>query len=149
MEKFELSPNNYKLWDRVRKELSLLILLIAILLFFVGLNVIYFTAVIVMYTLLLTLKRNRILTCIQFNDENQTLDLEYFYLITIKSKESVPYHKLSCKLSMKRFGFGAATQTLELFKGKILCCEIQKEGKWKWSEEQIDNIHKRISDLNK
>ena len=147
MEKFILSQDKYKLWDRLRKELSLLVLLIAILLFFVGFKVVYFTAVIVMYSLLLLLKRNRIITAIVFDDQNQEFRIEYYYFIFIKSVEVIPYSKLNFKISMKRFGFGAATNTLELFKNRILSGEIRKDGKWNWPEDQMNSIVQKLSKL--
>lgn len=149
MEKFELYPCDYPLGKRIRKELSLLGLLVLILLFFVGLNVVYFTAVFFMYILLLLLKRNRIIIKLIFDNENNELILSYFYLIFFKGKERIPYSKLIGKLSMKRFGFGAATETLEIFKGKILSGEIRKDGKWKWSEEQIKLISQKLSEIEK
>ena len=149
MEKFELNPSDYLLWKRLRRELSLLVLLIAILLFFVGLNVVYFTATFFMYALLLLLKRNRIITQIQLDDKKEELTICYYYLIFLKGKESIPYQKLGFKMSMKRFGFGAATHTLELFKGKVLSGEIRKEGKWKWSEDTINQIFKQLTVISK
>jgi hypothetical protein len=148
MEIFELPVESYKLWNRIRRELSLLFLLIGILLFFVGFNVVYFTSVIFMYSLLLLLKRNRIIIAVRFNDEEKHISLEYYYFIFIKSTEVIPYSKVNFKLSMKRFGFGAATQTLEIFKGKILSAELRKEGKWNWSEENMNTIFKKLSNLN-
>lgn len=149
MENFELSPSNYPLEKRIRKELSLLGLLVIILLFFVGLNLVYFTAVFFMYILLLLLKRNRIIIKLIFDNENKELILSYYYLIFFKGKERIPYSKLIGKLSMKRFGFGAATETLEIFKGKILSGEIRKDGKWKWPEKQIKQISQKLSEIDK
>ncbi|MCT4602409.1 MAG: hypothetical protein N4A59_05865 [Marinifilum sp.] len=149
MEKFELPKESYTLWDRTRKELSLLILLIIILLFFVGFKVVYFTAVILMYSLLLLLKRNRIITSIEFNDEKNELCIKYYFFIFLKGKETISYSKLNSKLSMKRFGFGSATQTLEIFKGKILSAELRKDGKWKWPEEKMNAIFTKLSAISK
>ncbi|NOU60294.1 hypothetical protein [Marinifilum caeruleilacunae] len=149
MEVFELPKESYTLWDRVRKELALLLLLIAILLFFVGLQVVYFTAVIVMYSLLLMLKRNRIVTSLSFNDQEQEIRIAYYYFIFLKGSEKIPYAKLNSKLSMKRFGFGAATQTIEIFKGRILSAEIRKDGKWSWPEAEMDQISERLSNINR
>jgi Ca2+/Na+ antiporter len=147
MERFKLNPSEYTLLLRIRRELALLLLLLAILLFFVGLNVVYFTATILMYILLLLLKRNRIITSLQFNDEAQTLEFEYYYLIFFHGKEDIPYSKLNFKMSLKRFGFGAATQTLEIFKGKVLNGEIRKEGKWKWDENHINSIYEKLTSI--
>lgn len=149
MEKFELSPSDYPIGKRVRKELSLLGLLVLILFFFVGLNVVYFTSVFFMYILLLLLKRNRIIIKLKFDNKNKKLILSYYYLIFLKGKEHIPYSKLISKLSMKRFGFGAATETLEIFKGKILSGEIRKDGKWKWPKEQIRLISEKLSEIDK
>ena len=145
METFELSKESYTLWDRIRKELSLLILLVAILLFVVGFKIVYFTAIIVMYSLLLLLKRNRIVTSMSFDDQKQELYVGYYYFIFAKGKEIIPYSKLNFKVSMKRFGFGAATQTLEIFKGKILSAELRKDGKWSWPEEKTNTICNKLS----
>lgn len=149
MEKFELPKDKYNLWDRIRKELALLLLLIAILLFFVGFKMVYFTAIVLMYSLLLLLKRNRIITAILFDDQNQELRLEYYFFIFLKSQERIPYSKLNFKLSMKRFGFGAATNTLEIFKNRILSGEIRKDGKWNWSEDAMNSIYQKLSSLKK
>lgn len=149
METFELSKESYTLWDRIRKELSLLVLLVVILLFFVGFKFVYFTAIIVMYSLLLLLKRNRIVTSVSFDDQNKELHIQYYYFIFARGKERIPYSKLNYKLSMKRFGFGAATQTLEIFKGKILSAELRKDGKWSWPEEKTNTICNKLSSIHK
>ncbi|PKQ60433.1 hypothetical protein BZG02_19415 [Labilibaculum filiforme] len=145
MEKFELNPTEYPLGKRIKKELSLLALLIIILLFFVGINVVYLTTVLFMYTLLLLLKRNRIIYKIEFNDSTKELKLFYYYLIFFRGSENINYHKTVYKMSLKRYGFGSAIETLELFKGKILVGEIRKEGKWKWTEDNINNLDKKLT----
>ncbi|WP_421920050.1 hypothetical protein [Marinifilum sp.] len=147
MEIFEMAKGSFSVWDRIRKELSLLVLLLAIIFFFVGLNKVYFASVILMYAFLLMLKRNRIITKLSFNDTKEELCIEYYYFIFIKSKEEIPYSKLSFKLGLKRFGFGSARQTLELFKGKILTAELQKDGKWKWSEEKTNAIFDKLTSI--
>jgi len=147
MENFELPQSEYPIGKRIWKELSFLLFLLAIFFFFVGLNVVYFTATIIMYVLLLSLKRNRIITQVIFESEKQEIHLHYFYLIFFKRHEIIPYHKLIYKMSLKRFGFGAATPTMELFKGKILTGEIRKEGKWKWDEEIVEKINQKLKSI--
>ncbi|RUT77894.1 hypothetical protein [Ancylomarina longa] len=147
MEKFELPLSEYTIGKRLWQELSFLLLLLAIFLFFVGLNVVYFTATIIMYVLLLSLKRNRIIVQVDFNSEEREVYLHYFYLIFFKRREIIPYQNLNYKMSLKRFGFGAATPTLELFKEKILVGEIRKEGKWKWQEETIEQINQKLKTI--
>ncbi len=144
MEKFQLDPAEYPLGKRITKELSLLGLLLLILLFFGELKVVYLTAIFLMYFLLLLLKRNRIIFEITFDDDAQEMQLKYYYLIAIKGIEKIPYSKINFNLSLKRFGFGSAIETLEIFKGKILAGEIRKEGKWKWSEENIKQLHEKL-----
>lgn len=145
MEKFELNPSEYPLGKRIQKELSLLALLITILLFFVGINIVYLTAVLFMYVLLLLLKRNRIIYQIEFDDKVAEMNISYYYLIFFRGNEKIKYDKVIFKMGLKRFGFGSAIETLELFKGKILAGEIRKEGKWKWTEECINMLNKKLS----
>lgn len=147
MEKFELNPSEYPLGKRIKKELSLLALLLVILLFFVGINVVYLTTVLCMYILLLLLKRNRIIYKIEFDDNTAEMSMSYYYLIFFRGKEITKYDKLIFKLGLKRFGFGSAVETLEVFKGKILTGEIRKEGKWKWTKENIKQLNKKLTDI--
>jgi hypothetical protein len=147
MEKFELHPSEYPWQKRIRKELSLLALLLGVLLFFVGIHIVYLTSIILMYVLLLLLKRNRIVTQIAFDDEVKKVSISYFYLIFFRGKETINYNKLSFKVGLKRFGFGSAIETMELFKGKILAGEIRKEGKWKWSEEITEQLKQKLSSI--
>lgn len=147
MEKFELTPSEYRLGKRLQKELSLLLLLVVIIFFFVGINVVYLTAVLMMYLLLLLLKRNRIIYQIEFDDKASQISISYFYLILFRGTETVPYEKIRFKIGLKRYGFGSAVETLELFKGKILLGEIRKEGKWKWAEETIIQIKQKLLNI--
>jgi hypothetical protein len=147
MEKFELNPTEYPLGKRIKKELSLLALLIVILLFFVGVNVVYLSTVLIMYVLLLLLKRNRIIYKIEFDDNTAEMSMSYYYLIFFRGKEKTKYEKVIFKLGLKRFGFGSAVETLELFRGKILTGEIRKEGKWKWTEESISQLNKKLTTI--
>lgn len=144
MEKFELNLSEYRIGKRLQKELSLLLFLVVIIFFFVGINVVYLTAVLIMYVLLLLLKRNRILYQIEFDDEASKIRISYFYLILFRGVETVSYEKIRFKSGFKRYGFGSAVETLELFKGKILLGEIRKEGKWKWAGETVTQIKKRL-----
>lgn len=148
MEEFELHPSEYPLQKRILRELSLLAILLGVLLFFVGIHVVYLTTVVLMYVLLLLLKRNRIVTKITFSDTTEKVTISYFYLIFFRGKETINYNKLSFKLGLKRFGFGSAVETMELFKGKILAGEIQKEGKWKWTEEMITQLKQKLNSIN-
>lgn len=100
-----------------------------------------------MYSLLLLLKRNRIVTALTFDDQKQQIKIDYYYFVFLKGSETIPYQKLNTKLSMKRFGFGAATQTIEIFKGRILSAEIRKDGKWSWPVAQMDQISEKFSQL--
>ena len=147
MEKFQLDPAEYPLGKRIIKELSLLGLLLLILLFFGELKVVYLSAIFLMYILLLLLKRNRIIYEIKFDDDAKEIHLYYFYLIACKGLEKIPYSKIGFNMGLKRFGFGSAIETLELFKGKILAGEIRKEGKWKWSEENTKQLHEKLSQV--
>ncbi|WP_372752141.1 hypothetical protein [Labilibaculum sp.] len=147
MEKFELNPSEYPLQKRIQKEVSLLAILLGILLFFVGIHVVYLTSTLLMYVLLLLLKRNRIVTKITFSDTSEKVTIFYFYLIFFRGKETINYNKLSFKLGLKRFGFGSAIETMELFKGKILAGELRKKGKWKWSEECISQLEQKLNSI--
>ncbi|MDM8160611.1 hypothetical protein QUH73_12365 [Labilibaculum sp. K2S] len=147
MEKFELNPLEYPLGKRIKKELSLLALLLVIILFFVGINVVYLTTVLCMYVLLLFLKSNRIIYKIEFDDHTAEISLYYYYLIFFRGKEKIQYDKIVFKMGLKRFGFGSAVETLEFFKGKFLAGEIRKEGKWKWTEESINHLNKKLTDI--
>lgn len=144
MEKFQLDPAEYPLGKRIIKELSLLGLLLLILLFFGELKVVYLTAIFLMYILLLLLKRNRIIYEVKFDDDAKEIHLYYFYLIAFKGIEKIPYSKIGFNMGLKRFGFGSAIETLELFKGKILAGEIRKEGKWKWSKKCVNLLNKKL-----
>ncbi|WP_461633230.1 hypothetical protein [Labilibaculum euxinus] len=148
MEKFELDPIEYPLGKRIKKELSLLALLLVIILFFVGINVVYLTTVLFMYILLLLLKRNRIIYKIEFDDNESEMSLSYYYLIFLRGKQKIRYDKIVFKMGLKRYGFGSSIETLELFKAKILVGEIRKEGKWKWTEESINQIKKKLISIN-
>ncbi|MBN2597602.1 hypothetical protein [Labilibaculum sp.] len=148
MEKFELDPIEYPLGKRIKKELSLLALLLVIILFFVGINVVYLTTVLCMYVLLLLLKRNRIIYKIEFDDNESEMSLSYYYLIFLRGKQKIRYDKIVFKMGLKRFGFGSAVETIELFKGKFLAGEIRKEGKWKWTEESINQLKKKLISIN-
>ncbi len=147
MEKFELKPAEYPLGKRIKKELSLLGLLLVILLFFEGINVVHLTTVLCMYVLLLLLKSNRIVYKIEFDDHTAEMSLFYYYLIFFQGKEKIKYDKIVHKMGLKRFGFGSAVETLELFKGKRLAGEIRTEGKWKWTEECINQLNKKLTDI--
>lgn len=147
MEKFGQALSEYKLGKRITSELSLLALLIAILFFFVGLNVVYMTATLLMYTLMLLLKRNRIVYQVEFSDTDSEMQILYYYIIFFKGKEKIPYSKLDYKLGLKRFGFGSAIETLEIMNGKFLTAEIRKEGKWKWDEKQMSLLVEKLQKL--
>ena len=145
MEQFDLPEKEFNIWLRIRKELALLVFLFVILLFFVGLHVVYFTAIVFMYALLLLLKRNRIITSLVFDDQKQALIIHFYYFIFLQGIAKIPYSKLKYKNGFKRFGFGAATQTIELLEGNVLVGEIRKDGKWKWPESKMNRILEILS----
>lgn len=146
MKIYQQDQNNYSIGKRIKSELSLLCLLLLLIFFFVGFNFVYFSATFLMYTLLLLLKRNRIITSVHIS-ENKII-LHYYYLLFFKGKKEIPISKLKTKISMKRYGFGSSTKTLEFFKKKILVGEIRTNGKWKWKEDKMDELYQRLLELN-
>jgi len=145
------TPNNadFSLWKRIKSELSLLLIIQIILFFFVGIHLVYELTIVLIFVLLLSLKRNRIIYQVEFNDDKQKFTIFYFTLVAFKSQESIDFVKLNSKLGMKRYGLGSAITTLEFFNKKQLIGEIRVGDKWQWNEEQLKTINTLVTDLKK
>ena len=139
------TPHNadFSLWKRVKSELSLLLILQVIILIFMGINLVYELTLIVIFILLLSIKRNRILYQVEFDDEKLEFSIFYYSLVAIKGKETIKYDRLNSKLGLKRYGLGSAINTLEFFNKKQLIGEIRVGDKWQWTNEQLKMIHEK------
>lgn len=142
----QITPDSehYSLWRRIRKELALLAYLQIILLIFYGINITLNTSLLLMYILMLSMKRNRIIYNLTFDDENQTITINYFHLILWKQERTIPYSSLNSRVSMKRFGLGSYIKTLELLRRKELIGEIRLAGKWRWNEESFERVTDKL-----
>lgn len=149
MVSFELNAKFYCFWERIKKEVLVLLLLLAVVFILVGFQLSFFTAVIFAYSLLLMLKRNRIVTAVRFNDEEKQVYLEYYYFIFFRGKVDIPYRQLSAKFGTRRLGLGTTANSLEIFKSKILAVEIKQRGKWSWTENQINMIYEKLTSIQK
>lgn len=147
MEQFALAPEEYTVGKRFRRQLSLFLYLQIILLLFFGMNLKLEVALLLMYFLMMTLKRNRILYRLIFNDEKQTLELSYYCLIFWERKLTIHYSNLKGSVLEKRFGLGSSVTTLEFYQGKQLVGEIRKAGNWMWNQEQFQDILKKMETI--
>ncbi len=140
------TPNNadFSLWKRVKSELSLLLILQILIFIFMGINLVYEITLFIIFILLLSIKRNRIVHQIELNLENKSFTISYFYLVGFKGKETISSEKLNSKLGLKRYGLGSAITTLEFFNKKQLIGEIRVGDKWQWTNEQLNLIHEQI-----
>ncbi|MGZ2368481.1 hypothetical protein ACXR6G_01685 [Ancylomarina sp. YFZ004] len=139
------TPHNadFSLWKRIKSELSLFLILQILIIIFMPPNLVYELTLIVIFILLLSIKRNRILFQIEFDDENQEFSIFYYTLVAFRRKETIKYDRLNSKLGLKRYGFGSAITTLEFFNKKQIIGEIRVGDKWQWTDEQLEMIHKK------
>ncbi len=147
MIEFKIHKQEYSLKNRIFRELKLLLIMVIIILFFTGINVIYLTSLLLIYILLLSMQRNRIITHILFDDKQQKLTICFFHMIFFKRVHSINYHHLGYKYRMKRFGLGTTTPTIEFFEKNKLQGEIHHSGNWKWQMETIENICKKLETI--
>ncbi len=147
MIEFKIPEQEYSLKNRVFRELTLLLIMIAVILFFTGINVIYLTSLLLIYILLLSTHRSRIVTRIQFDDNQQKLTIHFFQLIFFRRKCTINYHNLAYKYRMKRLSFGTAAPAVEFFEKNKLQAEIHQSGNWKWEQNTFNNICKKLETL--
>lgn len=145
MMQYTLPAGDYTLQKRIRKELALFLYLQIILLVFFGINITLEASLLLMYFLMMTLKRNRIIYLFSFNDEKQSLEIRYFHLIFRDLKKTIPYSQLKGRIAFKRFGLGNQVKTLECLQDKELVGEIRIDGNWSWSEETFNKITEKIN----
>jgi len=138
---------DYSLWKRIKSELSLFLILQFLIIIFMPLNLVYELTLIVIFILLLSIKRNRIVYQVSFNSQNEEFSVSYYYLVAIKGKETIKFDKLNAKLGLKRYGLGSSITTLEFFNKKQLIGEIRVGDKWQWSDEQLKTIHEQALSL--
>tara|TARA_R110001583_G_scaffold8075_4_gene39442 strand:- start:41791 stop:42240 length:450 start_codon:yes stop_codon:yes gene_type:complete len=143
------TPNkaDFSLWKRIKSELSLLLILQIIILIFMGLNLVYELTLIVIFILLLSIKRNRIVYQVSFDNQNEEFSVSYYYLVALKGKEIIKFDKLNAKLGLKRYGLGSSITTLEFFNKKQLIGEIRVGDKWQWTDKQLNTIHEQALSL--
>ncbi|MCZ4696074.1 hypothetical protein DWB61_15775 [Ancylomarina euxinus] len=139
------TPHNadFSLGKRIKSELSLLLILQVIILIFMGINLVYELTLIVIFILLLSIKRNRILYQIEFDDEKREFSIYYYSLVIFRRKETINYDRLNSKLGLKRYGLGSAITTLEFFNKKQIIGEVRVGDKWQWTDEQVKMIHEK------
>ncbi|WP_372642018.1 hypothetical protein [Ancylomarina sp.] len=139
------TPHNadFSLWKRIKSELSLFLILQILILISMPPNLVYELTLIVIFILLLSIKRNRILYQIEFDDEKREFSIFYYTLIALRRKETIKYDGLNSKLGLKRYGFGSAITTLEFFNKKQIIGEIRVGDKWQWTDEQLKMIHEK------
>jgi hypothetical protein len=138
---------DYSLWKRIKSELSLLLILQILIIIFMGVNLVYELTLIVIFILLLSIKRNRIVYQVSFDKQNEEFSVSYYYLVGLKGKETIKFDKLNAKLGLKRYGLGSSITTLEFFSKKQLIGEIRVGDKWQWSDEQLKTIHEQALSL--
>ncbi|RZT96517.1 hypothetical protein EV201_1155 [Ancylomarina subtilis] len=138
--------SDFSLWKRIKSELSLFLIIQLLLIIFNGINLVYETTLILIFILLLSIKRNRIIYQIDWDADKSEFQFSYFSLIAIKGTEIVPLENLNTRLGPKRFGLGSSVTTLEFFNKKQLIGEIRSDDKWQWTAEQLDEIHKKVVD---
>ena len=139
------TPHNadFSLWKRIKSELSLFLILQIFIIIFMPPNLVYELTLIVIFILLLSIKRNRILYQVEFDDEKQEFSIFYYTLVALRRKETIKYDRLNSKLGLKRYGFGSAITTLEFFNKKQIIGEIRVGDKWQWTDEQLKMIHEK------
>ena len=138
---------DFSLWKRIKSELSLLLILQFLIIISVGLSLVYELTLIVIFILLLSIKRNRIVYQVTFDNQNEEFSISYYYLVAIKGKETIKFDKLNSKLGLKRYGLGSSITTLEFFNKKQLIGEIRVGDKWQWTDEQLKTIHDQALNL--
>lgn len=138
---------DFSLWKRIKSELSILLILQILIIIFMGINLVYELTLIVIFILLLSIKRNRIIYQLNFNTEDEEFLVSYYYLVALKGEETIKFDKLNSKLGLKRYGLGSSITTLEFFNKKQLIGEIRVGDKWQWTDEQLKTIHKQVSSL--
>ncbi len=143
------TPHNadFSLWKRIKSELSLFLILQFLIIIFMPLNLVYELTLIVIFILLLSIKRNRIIYQVTFDNENKEFSLSYYYLVALKGKETITIDKLNSKLGLKRYGLGSSITTLEFFNKKQLIGEVRVGDKWQWSDDQLQTIHEQALSL--
>ncbi|MDE5421882.1 hypothetical protein L3073_06655 [Ancylomarina sp. DW003] len=137
--------SNFSLWERIKSELSLFLILQILIIIFMGINLVYELTLIIIFILLLSIKRNRIVYQIDFNDEKNEFSILYYSLVALKGKETITSDKLRTKLGLKRYGLGSAIVTLEFFNKKQLMGEIRVGDKWGWTNEQLEAIQEKAT----
>ena len=139
------TPHNadFSLWKRIKSELSLFLILQIFIIILMPPNLVYELTLIVIFILLLSIKRNRILYQVEFDDEKQEFSIFYYTLVALRRKETIKYDRLNSKLGLKRYGFGSAITTLEFFNKKQIIGEIRVGDKWQWTDEQLKMIHEK------
>lgn len=138
---------NFSLWKRIKSELSILLILQILIIIFMGLSLVYELTLILIFILLLSIKRNRIIYQVAFDNQNEEFSVSYYYLVTLKGKETIKFDKLNSKLGLKRYGLGSSITTLEFFNKKKLIGEIRVGDKWQWTDEQLKTIHDQALNL--
>lgn len=138
---------DFSLWKRIKSELSILLILQVLIIIFVGLNLVYELTLVLVFILLLSIKRNRIIYQVSFNNENKEFSISYYYLVILKGKETIKFDKLNSKLGLKRHGLGSSITSLEFFNKRKLIGEIRVGDKWQWTNEQLKTIHEQALNL--
>jgi hypothetical protein len=143
------TPHNadFSLWKRIKSELSLFLILQFLIIIFMPLNLVYELTLIVIFILLLSIKRNRIIYQVSFDNENEEFSVSYYYLVALKGKETIKIDKLNSKLGLKRYGLGSSITTLEFFSKKQLIGEVRVGDKWQWADDQLQKIHEQALSL--
>lgn len=143
------TPENadFSLWKRIKSELSILLILQILIIIFMGISLVYELTLIVIFVLLLSLKRNRIVYQVSFNADKQEFSVLYYYLVALKGKETIKLDQLNSKLGLKRYGLGSSITTLEFFNKKQLIGEIRVGDKWQWTDEQLKTINEQALSL--
>ena len=147
MTNYSPSNANFSLWKRVKSELSLLLILQVLIFVFMGINLVYELSLIVIFSLLLSIKRNRIIYQISFDNKNKEFSISYYYLVALKGEETIKFDRLNSKLGLKRYGLGSSITTLEFFNKKQLIGEIRVGDKWQWTNEQLKTIYEQTLGL--
>lgn len=136
--------SDFSLWKRIKSELSLFLILQILIIIFLPFNLVYELTLIVIFILLLSIRRNRIINQIKFDSQTNEFSISYYYLIAIEGKESIKIENVNSRLGLKRYGLGSSIMTLEFFNKKQLLGEIRVGDKWGWTDEQLKTIHEQI-----
>jgi hypothetical protein len=97
-----------------------------------------------MFIILLFRKRNRIINKIVFDDDKQSLQLEYHNPLRSFTVD-IPYYLLDYSLRDKMYDLLISKKTLEIFSGTSYIAEIRIKSSFGWKKDDIRDIIEKLT----